>query len=166
MTNYAKCRDWVLDQVANRQPVKASELNAVGNEAEPEKEAEEAKEEDWDADLNALGKGTGKAGGKGQKFQGTCFNCGKVGHKRDQCWVLLGKGSFGKGGPKGSAPPAWDQKGWQKGNGKGASKGGAGKAGKGGERCHSSPSSEEFASPPAPTTASTRQMRTGAALKV
>ena len=59
----------------------------------------------------------GKGKGKG-KFQGECFNCGKVGHRSRDCWSDKGKGK-GKGYQqvKGEARPMHvDQGGWQKGN--------------------------------------------------
>ena len=53
--------------------------------------------------------GGGRNGGRGgngnktykvaPKFEGTCWKCGKKGHKADECWS--GKGGKGKGGGKG-----------------------------------------------------------------
>ena len=54
------------------------------------------------------GRGGGRNGGRGRndktykvagKFEGTCFKCGKKGHKADTCWSSKGgKGGKGKGG--------------------------------------------------------------------
>ena len=63
-------------------------------------------------------KGKGKGKGKG-KFQGECFNCGKFGHRSNECWSK-GK-SKGKGEYKGRSEYQWGHKG--KGDYKGKGKG-------------------------------------------
>ena len=77
-------------------------------------------------DVDSFGKGKGKGRGKGrgkgkqggaQKFQGTCHNCGKVGHKASECWSKQkDQGAKDKGKSKGQG------KGQAKGKGKGKGK--------------------------------------------
>ena len=45
--------------------------------------------------LSSLVKGKGKGAGKAQRFEGKCDNCGKVGHKKKNCWS--GPQSMGRG---------------------------------------------------------------------
>jgi hypothetical protein len=109
-------------------------------------------------EISALVKGWGKGkggNGGGGKFEGTCHNCGKKGHKSPDCWAAVGKGSGsggkggkegkggkgGKGGGKGRFEGTCNNCGkaghksadcWSKQDGKGGKgKGGKGKGGKG-----------------------------------
>ena len=50
------------------------------------------------------GKGKSAQSGKGQKFDGKCDLCGKVGHKKRDCWHG-GKGGASPGGGKGKSTP-------------------------------------------------------------
>jgi hypothetical protein len=50
----------------------------------------------WGGQFKGAGKSWGKDAGKGKGYMGTCFSCGKVGHKAAECWSK-GKGKGGKG---------------------------------------------------------------------
>ena len=123
------------------------ELGAV----EKEPGAQEEVQEDWQSqwwyggELDAMGKGKGKYGKKGQPFAGTCWECGQTGHRASQCpnrqrtnvtcWVCGEKGHIHTACPyavgKGGGQQALQQSSYDKGKGKGGKGKGKGKFGKG-----------------------------------
>ncbi len=76
-------------------------------ETQPDKEMEWGDSEDHSID--AVGKGKGKSKG----IKGSCWICGKPGHRAADCYKGKGKGPKGKG--KGSGYPKGYGKGWNKG---------------------------------------------------
>ena len=74
LTNYAKCRAWVLDQAAARTKVKVPEVNGLENTAEKEEAAGTADPEQPSQEelLAFWKKGGGKAKGKGKGIKGEC----------------------------------------------------------------------------------------------
>jgi hypothetical protein len=46
--------------------------------------------------------------GERRRFAGKCFNCGKIGHKKSNCWAE-GGGKAGQG-PKGKSEDSTDEK--------------------------------------------------------
>ena len=67
------------------------------------------------------GSGTGKSNAShATRFEGTCDNCGKYGHKKAECWSKQQTNNSSTKGPKGDGRKGGDRKGNSKGNAKGA----------------------------------------------
>ena len=60
--------------------------------------------------LSSLVKGKGKGAGKAQRFEGKCDNCGKVGHKKKDCWSKPQSMGRGKGASTRPMGPSQNKK--------------------------------------------------------
>ena len=104
LTNYAKVRMWVTDQVQIRARAPKAEVNSVDQGTEGDGEVYKPQEPE---EVCGLGKAGGKDRRKGA-ISGTCWHCGKVGHMAIHCYsnparVPLPSGKDGKGGGKGAS---------------------------------------------------------------
>lgn len=89
-----------------------------------------------------------------KKFEGECFNCGKKGHKSEDCWFKAADNAGGastKGGGRGG-----QKKGGGRGGGKGGKSGGRG-GGRGGQKRTTDNATEKKSNENAPAEGSTSQ---------